>query len=159
MLPSSAARVTDRPKNPPLLPLSKPPEVNRLDHQIGLRNGSTSVLEFSPQRVQRAKVAPRPSLSARVEELTRELGQMRHEIQFYRQCFEILQRLRDDLYNVHQQLFREHSLNPGSSHLGQLIARLHRAVEESVRREAGAKRIWIGFWGRDINEGDEGGWI
>lgn len=84
---------------------------------------------------------------------------MRHEIQFYRQCFEILQRLRDDSYNVNQQLFREHCLNPGSSRLGQLIGRLHRAVEESVRREAGAKRVWIGFWGEDFNKGGDGGWI
>ncbi|KIM93207.1 hypothetical protein OIDMADRAFT_93667, partial [Oidiodendron maius Zn] len=82
----------------------KPPEVNRLDHQISLQNGSTSVLEFSPSRVQLAKLAPRPTPSARVEELTRELGQMRQEIQFYRQCFEILQRLRDKSYGVYQQI-------------------------------------------------------
>jgi hypothetical protein len=155
----SAATIPARPKNPALLPPLKPPEVNRLDHQISLRNGSTSVLEFSPQRVQLAKLAPRPSLSARIEELTRELGQMRYEIQFYRQCFEILQKLRDDSYRVHQQLFQEHYLDPSSNRIGQLIARLHRALEESVRREAGAKRVWVDFWGRDVNEGQNRGWI
>jgi hypothetical protein len=142
-----------------LLPHSKPPEVNQLDHQIGLRNGSTSVLEFSPRRVQLAKLVPRPTPSARIEELTRELGQMRQEIQFYRQCFEILQRLRDKSYGVYQQIFLEHYLDPGSDRMGELMTQLHHALEESVRHEAAAKRAWIGFWGRESNEIEDGGWI
>lgn len=84
---------------------------------------------------------------------------MRYEIQFYRQCFEILQRLRDESYKVHQQIFLEHYLDPGSNRIGQLIARLHRALEESVRREAGAKRVWTEFWRPDADEGEDGGWI
>lgn len=143
----------------PLLPYSKPPEVNRLDHQISLQNGSTSILEFSPSRVQLAKLAPRPTPSARVEELTRELGQMRQEIQFYRQCFEILQRLRDKSYGVYQQIFLEHYLDPGSDRVSELMAQLHHALEESVRHEAAAKKAWMRFWGRESNEIEDGGWI
>lgn len=161
MFQRSTARNPSRAKKRdlPLLPHSKPPEVNHLDHQIGLRNGSTSVLEFSPSRVQRAKLAPSLTPSARVEELTRELGQMRQEIQFYRQCFEILQRLRDKSYDVYQQIFLEHYLDPGSGRVGELMSQLHHALEESVRHEAAAKSDWIGFWGRESNQIEDGGWI
>jgi hypothetical protein len=84
---------------------------------------------------------------------------MRQEIQFYRQCFEILQKLRDKSYGVYQQVFLEHCLDPGSDRLSELIAQLHHALEESVRHEAAAKRDWMGFWGRESNEIEDGGWI
>jgi hypothetical protein len=159
MFQRSTAKNPDQGKTRDVQPVShlKPPEANRLDLQIGLRNGSTSVLDFSPRRVQLAKLAPRPTPSVRIIELTRELGQMRQEIQFYRQCFEILQRLRDKSYDVYQQIFREFCLNPGPGRLGELMAQLHDALEESMRHEAAAKKAWIGFWGPESIE--EGGWI
>ncbi|KAH8674403.1 hypothetical protein BGZ60DRAFT_351967, partial [Tricladium varicosporioides] len=64
-----------------------------LDHQIHLQNGSTSVLELSQQRVQLSKRNPPLSPFARVEELTRELSEIRQETQFYRQSFGNLQKL------------------------------------------------------------------
>jgi hypothetical protein len=140
-----------------LPPRSNPPEVNKLDHQIGLQNGSTSVLELSPQRVQRGKLNPPLNLSARVEELTRDLGHLRQEIQFYRQCFEILQRLRERAYDVYQQLFLAHYLDHDPKRLDELITHLHHGLEESVRREAKAEKAWMEFWGIDYNEkGREG---
>ena len=81
------------------------PEVNRLDHQIGLRDGSTSVLELSRKRVQLTKLSPPVSLSTRIKQLTRELGYQHQEIQFYWQCFEILQKLHEESYGVYQELF------------------------------------------------------
>lgn len=137
----------------------KPPKANTLDVQIGLQNGSTSVLEFSPSRVQLAKHAPRPAPSVRIIELTRELGHMRQEIQFYRQCFDILQRLRGKSYNVYQQIFQEHCLDPSSSRLRELMAQLHDTLEESVRHEAAAKEAWVGFWGVKSTETEREGWI
>ena len=59
---------------PPNPPRAKPPGVNRLDHQIGLHNGSTSALELSKQRIQLAKKNNPQNLNARIEELTREVG-------------------------------------------------------------------------------------
>ncbi len=136
---------------PPIPPRAQPLQVNRLDHQIRLQNGSTSVLELSPQRIQLAKHNP-PSLSARVEELTKELGQLRQEIQFYRQSFENLQRLRETGYDVYQQIFLALHLDFNSDRLHQLMIQLHHALEDSVRREVKAEKAWMGFWGIKYDE-------
>jgi hypothetical protein len=131
---------------------SKPPEVNKLDHQIRLQNGSTSVLQLSPHRVQHGKLNPSLNLSARVEELMRELVHLRQEIQFYEQCFEILQRLREIAYDIYQQLFLAHYLDHDSNRLDELITQLHHGLEDSVQREAKAEKAWMEFWGINYNE-------
>jgi hypothetical protein len=137
---------------PSIPPRAMPLGVNRLDHQILLQNGSTSVLELSPQRVQLAKQNPPPNLSARVEELTRELGNQRQEIQFYREGFENLQRLRETCYDAYQQLFLANYLDHNFERLNELIVQLHRALEDSVRREVQAEKAWMEFWGIEYNE-------
>jgi hypothetical protein len=135
-----------------------PPAVNELDHQIGTHNGSTSVLEISPQRVQVAKRHPAPDLTTRLEEVTREVGQMRPEILFYRQCFEILHRLRSDCYDVYHQAFLTHYLDQDPARLGDLMTQLQGALEQSARLEAEAKRAWLDFWGVDLKGHDKGPW-
>ena len=127
------------------------PEVNRLDHQIGLRDGSTSVLELSRKRVQLTKLSPPVSLSTRIEQLTRELGHQRQEIQFYRQCFEILQKLREESYGVYQELFLALYLDQ-PERLEEPLNQLRSALEGSARREAKAKRAWMDYWGIDEEE-------
>ena len=130
--------------------------MNQLDHQIGIQNGLTSVLEFSPQRLQVAKLSPAPDLATRIEELTREAGQLRYEIQFYRQCFEILQQLRTKSYEVYQQIFLAHYLDHDADRLNEIMTELHRALEQSVRLEAAAKRTWMYFWGIDLKADETG---
>jgi hypothetical protein len=133
------------------------PIINKLDHQIRLHNGSTSILELSPQRLQLAKQNPPVSLSARIEELTRESGYHRQEIKFYREGgFENLQQLRESVYDVSQQLFIAHYLDHDDSRLDEIIAQLRNALEASKRRERKAKEAWLGFWGID-NIGQEHG--
>ena len=138
--------------SPLKLSRAKPPEVNRLDHQINLQNGSTSVLELTPQRVQLSKLNPPPNLYVRVEELTRQVGQLHREIQFYRESFEILQRLRETACDVYQQLYLAHYLDHNLDRLNELMAQLHRGLEDSVRREAKAKKSWMDFWGVEFDE-------
>ncbi|KFY17994.1 hypothetical protein V492_00244 [Pseudogymnoascus sp. VKM F-4246] len=129
-------------------PRSRPAEVNRLDYQIQRHNGSTTVVELSRQRLQLAKHKPIINLHVRVEELTKELCNVRHEVQFYRQCFEILQKLRETTYNVYEQLlFVSHCHDPDSERLKELIAQLHHSLEESMRREVDAEKLWMEFWG------------
>ncbi|KFY31870.1 hypothetical protein V493_00727 [Pseudogymnoascus sp. VKM F-4281 (FW-2241)] len=129
-------------------PRSRPAEVNRLDYQIQRHNGSTTVLELSRQRLQLAKHKPIINLNVRVEELTKELCNVRHEVQFYRQCFEILQKLRETTYNVYEQLlFVSHCHEPDSERLKELIAKLRHGLEESMRREVDAEKLWMEFWG------------
>jgi hypothetical protein len=83
----------------------------------------------------------------RIEELTKENGHLRQEIQFYRQCFEVLQRLRETSYNVYQQLFFAASTTPSADHLQELIVQLHHGLEDSVKREIKAEKEWKAFWG------------
>ena len=125
------------------------PSINDLDHQIRLQNGSTSILELLPQRLQLAKQTLPLPLSIRVEELTKELGHQRQEIQFYRQAFENLQRLRETVYDVSQQLFIAHYLDHDFDRLAEIIAQLRNALEDSKRREFKAKEDWMEFWGID----------
>jgi hypothetical protein len=135
---------------PPSIPThSGTPSINNLDHQIRLQNGSTSILELSRQRLQLAKQDPPLNLSARVEELTRELGYQRQEIQFYRQAFENLQRFRETVYDLSQQLFLAHYLDHDVGRLEDVIAQLRNALEDSKRREFKARRDWMEFWGID----------
>ena len=143
--------------SPAILTHSRTPSINKLNHQIRLHNRSTSILELSPQRLQLAKQNPPVSLSARVEELTRELGHLRQEIQFYREGgFENLQQLRESVYDVSQQLFIAHYLDQDVSRLDEIIAQLRNALEASKRRERKAKKAWMEFWGIDniAQEGD-----
>jgi hypothetical protein len=105
------------------------------------------VLELSPQQVQLAKQRHFPNLYARVEELTRDLGHLRQEIQFYRQGFENLQRLRETGYDVYQQLFLALYLDHNSNRLHEIMRQLHHALEDSVRREINAEKNWMEFWG------------
>jgi len=142
---------------PDLPPRSNPPEANKLDYQIQRHNGSTSVLEFSRQRLQLAKQEPRPSLSARVKELTKELGHLRQGIQFYRQCFEILQGLRETTYDVYQQLFLAQYLDHNTERMNKLITRLHYGLKDSVRREVEAEKCWMEFWGMNNEKGQLAG--
>lgn len=147
------------PDHPP--PYSNPPKVNKLDDQIQRHNGSTSILEFSQQRLQLAKHKPIPNLFARVEELTRELGNLRQEIQFYRQCFESLQELRERTYDAYQQLFLCQNLDHDSERFKELITQLHHALENSVRQEVNAEKSWMEFWGinYDARKMDRKMWI
>lgn len=129
-------------------PRSRPAEVNRLDYQIQRHNGSTTVVELSRQRLQLAKHKPIINLHVRVEELTKELCNVRHEVQFYRQCFEILQTLRETTYNVYERLlFVSHCHDLDSERLKELITQLHHSLEESMRREVDAEKLWMEFWG------------
>ncbi|RDL36281.1 Uncharacterized protein BP5553_06893 [Venustampulla echinocandica] len=144
---------------PSVPPRGQPLGVSRLDHQIRRQNGSTSVLELSPQRVQLAKKNPPPNLTARVEELTRELGNQRQEIRFYRDGFENLQKLRETCYDAYQQLFLANHLDHDFERLNELIVQLHRALEGSVRREVRAEKSWMAFWGIEDKDESEGGLV
>ncbi|KAL5325359.1 hypothetical protein ACEPPN_006484 [Leptodophora sp. 'Broadleaf-Isolate-01'] len=141
----------------PLPPRAKPVGPNRLDHRIRLSNGSTSVLELSQQRVQLAKRSAGSDLSARVEELTRETGNLRQEIQFYREGFENLQRLRETCYDAYQQLILANYLDQNFERLHELILQLHRALQDSVQREVQAEKAWMEFWGIEYDENESVG--
>lgn len=85
---------------------------------------------------------------------------MRQEIQFYRQCFEILQRLRETTYDVYQQLFLAYHLDHNTELMNELITQLHHGLEDSARREIEVEKCWMEFWGIDYNKAEQAGeWI
>jgi hypothetical protein len=124
-----------------------PPRVTSLDHAISLQNGSTSALEYTTQRMQSAKSEPIPNMLTRVEGLTREVGCLRQEISYYRDCFENFHGLRETSYDVYQQLYLEAYLPTSVNRLQELTAQLHRGLEDSVQREVEAEKEWKEFWG------------
>ncbi|KAM3085617.1 hypothetical protein ACMFMG_002687 [Clarireedia jacksonii] len=137
-----------------------PPTINVLDHNILQHQGHTSAIEFTTQRLQSTKQFPVPSPIARVEELTRELGYLRHEIHFYRRCFEIFHRLREASYHVYQELFLVVYLAPPSREkLHEILQRLFRGLEESITCEVQAERSWMAFWGLGMDIESQGGMI
>ena len=79
------------------------------------------------------------------------MGYLRQEIKFYRECFEVLQRLRETAYDVYQQLFLASYFPPSEERLHQLTVQLHRGLEDSMRREVAAEREWKSFWGLDMD--------
>ncbi len=89
--------------------------------------------------------------------MTREMGHLRQEIHFYRQCFEVLQRLRENSYDVYQQLFLTSYFPPSLDRLQELTAQLHRGLEDSVQREVRAEKEWKAFWGVEYNEEESNG--
>lgn len=65
------------------LRLDGPPPPNPIDIEIGRNNGSTVALEATPERVQASKRMPIPTLSQRIEELTRENSHLRQEVAYH----------------------------------------------------------------------------
>jgi hypothetical protein len=126
---------------------SKPPEINAIDYQIHRQNGSTTALEFTAQRLQYSKMQTAPDLLSRVEELTKEMGRLRQEILFYRECFSILNQLRETAYDVYQQLFLSYYFDQNQDQLHRLTVQLHRGLENAMKRQAKAEKSWKDFWG------------
>ncbi|APA13376.1 predicted protein [Sclerotinia sclerotiorum 1980 UF-70] len=74
----------------------KPQAPTAIDLQIGLQRGSTAALEVTPERLQATKQMPSPSTAQRIEELTKENGQLRLEIRYYQRMRDAMQALFDD---------------------------------------------------------------
>ena len=67
-----------------------PPSINSLDYSIYSQDRSITVLEYTVDWLQAAKLEPIPDLVTRIEELMREMGYLYLEINFYRQYFDVL---------------------------------------------------------------------
>jgi hypothetical protein len=87
----------------------------------------------------------------RVEELQRELDVLRKEVQFYRECFEMLQCLRETVEDVDQQLFLiyffDETQSELSTSLSQIYNELHSGLNLSIKSQIKAEEDWVEFWG------------
>ncbi|KAI9766704.1 MAG: hypothetical protein M1840_006348 [Geoglossum simile] len=130
---------------------TKPPEVSLLDHRIGLRNGSTIALEATAKRLQSAKISPPADMRARVEELSRENGHLRREVQFYRDCFDLAQHFRHTVSNISQQLQVAYYMDAVNNEdaiefSNGLATDLRHALEHLADDQLGIEKSWLEFW-------------
>lgn len=135
----------------------RPPEVNVVDHIIGLNNGSTVALEASKNRLSLSKQNPPPDLRTRLEEVTRQNGFLRMEVQFYRTCFTAARRLKNRVADLSQQLqvayyqdgvYREVTLEE----IHKLNSEIIRAMLQFEDEQAAAEDDWLAFWGASAED-------
>ncbi|KAI9763355.1 MAG: hypothetical protein M1840_000547 [Geoglossum simile] len=74
----------------------RPPPLTSIDIEIGRNRGSSVALEASPARLQASKKTPIPSLSQRIEELTKENGNLRQEVLFHQKMQTAITYLQQD---------------------------------------------------------------
>ncbi|KAK6609676.1 hypothetical protein H4I96_03607 [Botrytis cinerea] len=84
---------------------SIPPDMTPMDHAILQNNGVTTAIELNPRSLQAYKYSPTLNPVQQIEELTRENGRLRHEIDFLRQCSKIDYEFRDTVYRIYQQVY------------------------------------------------------
>lgn len=147
---SMPSQAPSRPTRPTVVNIgrrtvSRPQEINSIDYQINLQNGSTTALKFTAQRLQYSKMEAAPDLLSRVKELTKEMGRLRQEILFYRNCFSNLQQLRETAYDVYQQLFLTCYFDQNPDQLHRLTVQLHSGLENSMKRQTKAEKSWKDF--------------
>jgi hypothetical protein len=142
---------------------SKPPEVNELDHRIGLAGGSTIALEATAHRMQASKVKPPADLRIRIEELTRENGYLRLEIQYYRGCFTFNQGFHETVNTICQQQQLAYYLDAVQNedaieYFNELTTELQRALHLVADEQLKADESWLASWGiGNRTEGTEKG--
>lgn len=86
-------------------PQGRPLEVNEIDHLLRCYGGSTVALEMEPTKMQQSK---RPeNIQRYLDTLSRDNGQLRLELAFYRDCFKHSERFKDTVSILSQDLFHE----------------------------------------------------
>ena len=71
----------------------RPLDVNAVDHRIRCLGGETVALDMEPIQMQRSKRAESPK--QHIEFLSRKVGQLRLEVDFYRRCYR-LNKMKDE---------------------------------------------------------------
>ena len=88
----------------PRRPADRPPKPTAVDSAISLHGGRTVALDATPSRLRASKKAPLPSLVERVEELTRENGELRSEIGHYQEILEPMELFVKNVKCLHRKL-------------------------------------------------------
>jgi hypothetical protein len=86
-------------------PRRRPLEVNEIDHALRHYGGSTIALEMEPTHMEHSK--RREDTQQYLDSLSRQNGQLRLEITFYRECFKHAERFKDQVYGLSQNLLHE----------------------------------------------------
>jgi hypothetical protein len=127
------------------------PEINSLDHQISLAQGSTIALETTRTRLQSSKSEKRQSVPESRQEKHRQRELQERENRFYRTCYDIFQELSNVAIITSQDLILQSHFEPevcpaGNSRFLRASLKLREALERSRVREARAELEWKRWW-------------
>lgn len=136
---------TSRPRGQqPLVkgPSDGPPQLSTVDKIIDHHHGSTTAIEATPQRLQRSKQYPIPSLLERIEELQKQNSNLNHEVAYYRQMEQYRKEFQDDVArvkdNLEKALFR---LGGIQQQVNQDWAQLRQGSEVNVRKDLSSSEV------------------
>ena len=106
------------------------------------------VSDLMPAKLRIAKTLSPPS----VEDLTREIGYLRHELQFYRVCFDSASEMRDAIYQVSLKMmdsfyFYAEGTIKQNERGRNLAFDIQDALEKFKSAVIMAEQDWMSFWG------------
>lgn len=127
------------------------PEINSLDHQISLAQGSTIALETTRARLRDSKSENRQSLPESRQGKLRQREVQERENLFYRTCHDVFEELSNVTIITSQELILQSHFEPednpsGNLRVQQASLKLREAVERSRVREARAELEWKRSW-------------
>ena len=128
------------------------PEPTIIDHQISLKDGSTSALDMTSSSLRKAKYAPKESPEAQVVHLTKQVGHLHQEAMFLRFITDKAYELVSQVDNVGLELMINYYLKPQASSQDNTLCyevgmELHNAVDHFKKAVAEAEDEWLEFWG------------
>jgi hypothetical protein len=136
---------------------TRPPEPSLNDHRIGCQEGSTTALELMTHRLQAAKEQRPKTEAQRRDDLIRENGNLRQEIQFYRTCTDRAQEMRNGAHEIAQKMmlvFLFEGEHPRElDEVGhQLAQELQQHVDNYSAAVYEAEEEWMSFWNVDLSQ-------
>ncbi|KAF7868410.1 hypothetical protein EAF04_004942 [Stromatinia cepivora] len=120
----------------PIPPTSKfrvstlPPAITLMDHAILQKNGVTTAIKLGPQSLQASKRSPALNLRDRIEELTRENGRLRHEVQYFRRYYDTPQEYDYVTAEIYKQICLTSLLGCNKNEIVSALRRLFKAIEK-----------------------------
>ncbi|TGO07122.1 hypothetical protein BTUL_0321g00050 [Botrytis tulipae] len=135
---------------------SIPPDMTPMDHAILQSNGVTTAIELNPRSLQACKYTPILNPTQQIEELTRENGRLRHEIQFLRRCSKIDYEFRDTVYQIYQQVYLIQAFHIFNQ-IPDVRERLEKGFNKYHDKADKARASWLAFYEIKNDAMQEGG--
>lgn len=120
-MPSSSSREMSPPSptlsfeqvlTPSTMSWPGPPPLESFDRQIEGAHGHTFALSLQPHHVQAQKMRSRPNCEQRLVELVKENSSYRRELCFFRTVYQAMDRARDGVAAIAQQLTLNYYIRP-----------------------------------------------
>ena len=113
----------------------EPEELTPLDHRIAIQGGTTSNIDYLPNRLKIHKTRISKSPSEEIWELTQENGYLREELAYYKRAFK-------STHDFKEEVSRAHRL-------------LQQALQTMSRRAKDSEGQLLQYWGIHWDDGNE----